>query len=198
MKLYYSTLSPYARKVRVLIIERGLEDQVELIEVLTTDLQGPLPKSNPLAKVPTLVTENDGIVHDSPVIGEYLDGYIKTASSPGKAADLRDKCLVATADGIMDAGYAARMEKVRPENLQWQDWKDKQFGKIDRTLDQLEHQAHELPTEPTLGAIALGCALQWIEFRHPEGQWLMNRPALAAWLHAFAKRASIMATAPTE
>lgn len=198
MKLYYSPNSPYARKVRVLLLERGLQDQVELIEVNTADLKGPLLAANPLAKVPTLDAGADGVVHDSPVICEYLDGCTTSHKGAGKAPDLKDKVLAATADGILDAGYAVRMEKMRPENLQWQDWKDKQFGKISRMLDHLESEAGQLPTEATLGAIGLACALEWIQFRHAEGQWLKDRAKLAQWAQAFGQRASMVATRPAE
>jgi glutathione S-transferase len=196
MKLYHSPNSPYARKVRVLAIERGISDQIELIEVSTADLNGPLMKLNPLGKVPALETAADGIIHDSPLICEYLDGYISSASRAGKASELDDKRLAATAQGMLDAGYAARMEKTRPEDLQWSDWTDKQFGKINRTLDQLETTAQHLPAEPTIGAIALACTLEWLAFRHPEGQWLATRPQLAHWANEFAKRPSMQSTQP--
>ncbi len=196
MKLYYSPNSPYARKVRVLAIERGMADQIELVEVSTADLDGPLPSVNPLAKVPVLDAGADGIIHDSPVICEYLDGYTSSATGPGKAIDLADKCFAATAHGMLDAGYAVRMEKTRPEHLQWQDWKDKQFGKIDRTLDQIEANPQMLPGEPTIGAIALACTLEWLDFRHPEGKWLANRPNLKQWATAFSARPSMQQTRP--
>lgn len=196
MKLYHSPNSPYARKARVLAIERGIIDQIELVEVSTTDLNGPLMKVNPLGKVPALETESDGIIHDSPLICEYLDGYTSSASGPGKVIDLADKCFAATAQGMLDAGYAVRMEKTRPEHLQWQDWKDKQFGKINRTLDQIEANPRTLPDNPTIGAITLACTLEWLAFRHPEGQWLANRPNLAKWANAFSQRPSMQATQP--
>jgi glutathione S-transferase len=196
MKLYYSPNSPYARKVRVLAIERGISDQIELVEVSTADLNGPLMQVNPLGRVPALQTDADGMVHDSPVICEYLDGYTSNSSGAGKVIDLTDKCFAATAQGMLDAGYAVRMEKTRPEHLQWQDWKDKQFGKISRTLDQIEANPAALPNEPTIGAIALACTIEWLQFRHPEGQWLENRPALAQWVHAFGQRPSMQATRP--
>lgn len=196
MKLYYAPNSPYARKVRVLIIERGMQDQVELVEVSTADPDGPLLKVNPLGRVPVLDAGADGIVHDSPVICEYLDGYTTSARGQGRVVDLKDKCLAASAQGMLDAGYAVRMEKMRPDELQWQDWKDKQFGKINRMLDQFEVGANTLPTEPTIGAIALVCALEWLAFRHPEGNWLGTRPKLAQWAQAFGQRASMQQTKP--
>ena len=197
MTLFYSVNSPYARKVRVLAMERGIHDQIELAEVSAPDAKAPLFKANPLGKVPTLDTGVDGIVHDSPLICEYLDGYIASKAHVGKVMALADKQLAATAHGMLDAGYAVRMEKTRPEHLQWQDWKDKQFGKIDRTLDQIEANPALLPDEPTIGAIGLACTLEWLAFRHPEGQWLANRPTLAAWSAAFGQRASMQATQPS-
>ncbi len=196
MKLYYSPNSPYARKVRVLILERDLSDKVQLIEVSTTDPNGPLFLVNPLGKVPALATSEDGIVHDSPVICEYLDGFTSSRAGKGRVIDLSDKCLAATAQGILDAGYAARMEKQRPKELQWQQWNDKQFQKIDRTLDQIEATAEKLPTEATIGAIALACTLEWLEFRHAEGNWLAMRPKLNNWVSSFGKRSSMLQTRP--
>lgn len=196
MKLYHSPNSPYARKARVLAIERGISDQIELVEVNTADLDGPLMKVNPLGKVPALDTGVDGIIHDSPLICEYLDGYTSSAAHAGEVPDLADKLLAATAQGMLDAGYAVRMEKLRPEALQWQEWKDKQFGKINRTLDHLEANPALLPSEPTIGAISVACTLEWLAFRHAEGQWLAKRPKLAKWAHAFSERPSMQSTQP--
>jgi glutathione S-transferase len=196
MKLYFSSNSPYARKVRVLLLERGLHTKCDMVEVDTSDLTGPLLKVNPLGRVPVLDAGEDGIIHDSPVICEYLDGYTSGLKREGKVIDLRDKCLAAVAQGMLDAGYAVRMEKMRPEALQWQAWKDKQFGKIERTLDELEEKSNELPAQASIGAIGLACALEWIEFRHPEGNWLVNRPRLKAWAETFSQRPSMQQTRP--
>jgi glutathione S-transferase len=196
MKLYFSSNSPYARKVRVLMLERGLHSKCEMVEVDTSDLSGPLLKVNPLGRVPVLDAGDDGIIHDSPVICEYLDGYTNVGKREGKAIDLHDKCLAAVAQGMLDAGYAVRMEKMRPESLQWQAWKDKQFGKIDRTLAELEKKSNELPTQASIGAIALACVLEWLEFRHPEGNWLVSRPGLKTWADTFGQRPSMQQTQP--
>jgi len=196
MTLYFSPNSPYARKVRVLMLERGTSDQIDLFEVSTADPDGPLQKVNPLGKVPVLDAGADGIIHDSPVICEYLDGYTTSAAGGGRVIDLGDKCLAATAQGMLDAGYAVRMEKVRPQDLQWQSWKDKQFGKINRQLDQLETNTKALPTDASIGAIALACTLEWMQFRLPEGHWLTNRPQLSQWVDDFGQRASMQQTRP--
>ena len=75
LKLRNSATSPYVRKVRVLLLEIGLEDRVELIDtqVTPTNPNAELNVDNPIGKVPVLLTENGMALYDSPVICEYLD-----------------------------------------------------------------------------------------------------------------------------
>ena len=58
MKLFYSPTSPYARKVRMLAIESGLDAQIEAITVDTANPDPALLGANPLGKIPTLLLEN--------------------------------------------------------------------------------------------------------------------------------------------
>ena len=63
MKLYYNPASPYVRKVRVLALEIGLMDDIELASVSLTPI-GPdaaLCTDNPIGKIPTLI-RGDGIL----------------------------------------------------------------------------------------------------------------------------------------
>ncbi len=48
----------------------------------------------------------------------------------------------------------------------------------------------------TLGQIAAGCALGYLDFRFAADNWRAGRPGLAAWAEGFAKRPSMMASAP--
>lgn len=75
MKLYYSPASPYVRKVRVLALETGLMENIELAAVSLTPI-GPdanLCGDNPIGKIPTLVRDDGSALYDSRVICEYLD-----------------------------------------------------------------------------------------------------------------------------
>jgi len=54
-KLYFAPPSPYARKIRVLIAEKGIGAKVELIACAPFDRPADLVALNPLSKVPTLV-----------------------------------------------------------------------------------------------------------------------------------------------
>lgn len=195
MDLYCTLNSPFARKIRVLILELEMSHQVNIIETDPRDMSGPVVSLNPLAKVPVLNAGEAGWIIDSPVISEYL-ATKSTTNLSTNPADLRDRCMVALADGIVDAGYAARVEKLRPDNLQWQEWINVQFDKINRSLDMLQVNPELLPEPKSLGGIALACGIEWIQFRHTEGLWLENRPQLSEWLVDFSSRPSMISTKP--
>ena len=71
MKLFYTKRSPYARKVRVLALEKGIT--LDLINEDLAKKSKVLLDSNPLGKVPTLILDNGDTIYDSVVICQYLD-----------------------------------------------------------------------------------------------------------------------------
>ena len=54
MKLYYSPSSPYARKVRVVAMETGLDKKIEMVNVALTPVapNADVDKHNPIGKIP--------------------------------------------------------------------------------------------------------------------------------------------------
>src|ERR1700679_304984 len=76
MKLLYTKRSPYARKVRVIAMEKNI-----ILDLVDEDLQKKsqrLLEANPLGKVPTLILDNGTTVFDSPVICKYLNSQNDT------------------------------------------------------------------------------------------------------------------------
>ena len=71
MKLVGSRTSPFVRKVRVLLAEKGLP--FELLEDNAWNAATTVPRYNPLNKVPALVLDDGESIYDSSVITEYLD-----------------------------------------------------------------------------------------------------------------------------
>ena len=71
MKLLYTVNSPYARKVRIVALEKHID--VTLQEVVLSEPDCPVKNHNPLGKVPVLVLDDGDSVYDSRVIVEYLD-----------------------------------------------------------------------------------------------------------------------------
>lgn len=199
MKLHYTSHSPFVRKVRVLAIETGLMDRIDLAEVALTPV-GPdadVCADNPIGKIPTLVRDEGGALYDSRVICEYLDGLHGGVRMFPESAEERWTVLrrQALADGILDAAVGTRYEtSLRPEDLRWQDWVDGQMQKVRRSLDELEGES--LGDGVDIGTISIACALGYLDFRYPDEGWRDSRPKLAAWYENFAARPSMSETRP--
>ena len=81
MKLYYTDWSPYARKVRIAAIERGIHSGIELVPATIGFAEGTLKTVNselttlnPSGRIPTLITDEENVIFDSTVIVHFLDG----------------------------------------------------------------------------------------------------------------------------
>jgi len=202
MKLRYSLTSPYVRKVMVAAYETGVEPRIERIPtaVAPTKPSGEIAAENPLAKVPSMVTEDGQVLFDSPVICEYIDSChggakLFPAEGPARWTALRQQAL---ADGMLDAGLLRRYELTRPAGTQWAEWDAGQARKVTQALDALEAEAATLSGPVTIGQIAIACALGYLDFRFDADKWRQGRPRLAAWYDAFAKRPSMTQTVPKD
>ncbi|MGL5010915.1 MAG: glutathione S-transferase [Paracoccaceae bacterium] len=203
MRLYHSVTSPFVRKVMILLHETGLADRVELISARGSPLEpGTMPVDhNPLGKVPVLETV-DGVLFDSRVICRYLDDLAQAGAYPRGADIWRTLTLEALADGIMDAAVLTVYEmRLRPEDMRFSPWVEAQATKITRALDALEADWIPHLTEvregcPDMGAIAVGAALGYVDFRLGHLEWRADHPDLAAWEAGFSQRASMAASVP--
>jgi len=74
MKLYYAKPSPYARRVRVLLRERGLLSRLDEIATAPWDSPAELLAVNPMSKVPALVLDDGTTLTESALIATHLDG----------------------------------------------------------------------------------------------------------------------------
>jgi len=201
MKLLGSLASPYTRKVRVVLAEKKIECELEVVDV--QPVENPVNALNPLGKVPTLVLGDGTALYDSRVIAEFLD-----ARSPiGRLIpdETRDRVAVrrweALADGVLDAGLLVRYETQRKELERSQAWSDKQVARMQRALAAM---AKDLEGRPwchndrySLADIALGCCLGWLDFRRPgELDWHREYPPLAQHYRKLMERAAFADTAP--
>src|SRR5215475_9982450 len=73
MKLYVTYTSPYARLARIVVMEKELEDRVEIIEAKTRTSGSPYYQVNPSGRVPYLVDHAGVGMEDSQLICAYLD-----------------------------------------------------------------------------------------------------------------------------
>ena len=201
MKLFFAPASPFARKVRVLIKELGLEDTVTLHDagaVTPVSNNTELNLLNPLGMLPALELDNGESLYDSPVICEYLN---QIADGPFFPADsnqrFRTLGLQALGDGMLDLSVAMRYETaMRPENLQWQTWLDYQREKVQRGLDTLEARCEQFEATPLIGEITAACVLGYLDFRFAENDWRHDRAALTGWFGEIMLRDSLANTIP--
>jgi glutathione S-transferase len=191
MKLLASLASPYTRKVRVVLAEKKIDFDMELVDVAPAE--NPVNAHNALGKIPTLVLDDGTALYDSRVIVEFLDH----ASPLNRLlpADFRDRVQVrrweALADGVVDAGMLVRGGYQL----------DKQLARMRRGMARL---AAELEGRNwcqgerySLADIALGCCVGWLGFRKPGNvDWPGEYPVLARQYHKLLERAAFADTAP--
>lgn len=201
MKLYYSSTSPFVRKVNIFAMECGLAEHIEWVKTNPWQAEDQLTAENPLSKIPTLITDDNQVIYDSRVICEYLDTLHGGRKLVPKLAEARWPVLrlQALADGILDAGILRFMEHKRTAEQQSPDWDGMQKNAVIRGLDELERTISDWSLVPVnIGIISVGCLLGWLDFRFANEDWRANRPGLAQWFEIFSKRYSMMETLPKE
>ena len=198
MKLHYSKISPFVRKVRVVALEKGIE--LELVETNPHNSPAGLLANNPLSKVPVLELDNGEAIFDSPVICEFIDALDEAKPMIPREGAGRFKVLTvaALADGMMDAAVSAVMERRRPEDKRYEAHIDRQLAAIRRGFDALEEEVEFLAGGLNLASIAVGVAIGYIDFRLPELGWAPSHPKLSKWYEGFARRSAMAETAPRE
>ncbi|MEM7443384.1 MAG: glutathione S-transferase N-terminal domain-containing protein [Pseudomonadota bacterium] len=200
MKLRASMTSPYARKVRAMLIETGLDKSTEVIDTDPWSPETDLPNDNPLGRVPTLILEDGTSLYDSRTICEILDGMHNGHRLYPSGGDERTDALLflALGDGMCDTLIHRVVDRRRPENLQSTDWQARQVVTLNRCLDHLEGIVDQLEGPVTIGTLAVSVALGYIDLRGADLNWRANHPKLAAWQATMEQRPSIDATRPPE
>ena len=200
MKLHCNPASPFVRMVRVVASEVGLDGQIELVPTgafTPVDVHRAVTATNPLGKLPALVTDHGHRLHDSRVICEYL------AHRSGRSDLIPDEpvkrfhvlTLQSQSLGIADAAVAWRYEMVmRPPALRWDKWADRQEARVMMALDDVEANWTASLADIDVGTIALAVALGYLDFRLADWHWRKGRPGLAAFHAGFSARPSMKAT----
>ena len=198
MKLYSHPVSPFARKARIIAHELGLKLEIVHIESARKDPN--LRNVNPLKQIPVLVLDDGSSLFDSPVICEYLNHSGGGKFFPGmsiwrhNSGRWKALGLQALGDGIADAAVAWRYELTEPEDRRNPDRIGRAQATIAAGLDALERVT--FAKDPTIGEIAVACALGYIDFRLTDLDWKGSHPKLSAWYARFCEYPSMKATHP--
>ena len=198
MKLYITTPSPFARKVRIVAHEKGLAERIEQVAVDPYGNDPLLLTTNPVVQVPTLIAEDGQPLNDSPVICEYLDRLGVGSSllpASGSAEWLKVKRLETLGNQALEMGVKLVLEKRRPEHERSPMWIERWTSHMGRALDALE--AEDLSADDiNMGSLTAALAASWISFRHPDYDWQTGRPKLVAFNAAMETRDSFKLTKP--
>jgi len=199
MKLLGSDTSPYTRKARLVLLEKGLPHAY--VVAPPREPGSPVPLHNPLGRVPTLLLDDGTVVYDSPVICEYLDtldDHPVLIPRGDPLARMRVRRWEALADGIMDSAVVVRLESLRPPEKQDPPTLALHGSAIGRALALAERQ---LGTRSwcegdalTLADLALVSALLYLDLRQPERDWRGQHPGLATWARPVLQRPSVRST----
>ena len=200
LRLVSATPSPFARKVRIALIEKGVP--FKLVTDVPWNDDTVVGDFNPLEKLPILITERDGIVCDSTLIIDYLEtAYPEPALLPrDPKLRLAAKSIEVLQNGICDAVVLTFFERQRAKEAQSTQWLARQRRKVERgtaaLASQLAGRDYFVGGAFTLADIAAVCALGYLDLRLPDFEWRPLHPGLAAWFDRISERESFRSTMP--
>ncbi|MEM7496814.1 MAG: glutathione S-transferase family protein [Pseudomonadota bacterium] len=201
MKLYFSPTSPFVRKVMLVLYMRDMINDVQLVPASGTPLEPSklVAASNPVGKIPVLVTDDGQAIHDSKVITRYLDKRSGGGLYPTGDTEFAVLTRESMADAMMEAGILAVYEtRLRPEGMRIGAITDAYHGKIERMLAAFEADAAAVTKDDlSIDQIALACALGYLDLRFPGViAWRGKAPKLAAWYDEYRETPHMLMTAP--
>ena len=200
LKLISATPSPYARKVRITLAEKGIP--FELVTEVPWDSTTATPRYNPLEKLPVLILEDGDSVYESRFILEWIEA--KHPTPPMLPADI-DRRLFArrvevVADGVCDALVMLFWERHRAPENQSAEWKARQMRKVEgglRAIADWAGDAHFIVDGRFgLADVAAGTLCRYLDVRFPDYSWRTTHPALSAYSDRLEQRPSFQGSVP--
>ena len=200
MKLFFVPGSPYARMVRVALMETGLAGQVEEIEVTLRDPASALLPHNPVGRVPSLMLDSGVVLSETILILTVLDRM--HGGRPLLPLDGADGWQhhqdMGRAVGMLDGIAVWNRELRRPVHERSPGLLVLEDTRANRTADAIEALVAQGGYTGPLNAaqIALASALGYVDRRHTVWAWRDARPHLAKWFEALTDRPSFQTTVP--
>lgn len=198
-KVISATPSPYARKVRIALLEKGIP--FELVTEVPWNKDTETPRYNPLEKVPILLTPDGHSVFESRYVLEWIE--IKHPEPPLAPKDpdllLEMKRYEVIADGACDAFVLMFIERSREHPSA--DWTARQKRKADGALRELASSIGDrefaVAGRLTYADLAVVSLLGWMKVRMPDYGWEALYPNLARSAARLETRPSFQKTVPT-
>ena len=204
MKLWYSTTSPFARKVMAVIKHHNLEEKIEFNRITASfDANSPHNQANPLGRVPALQRNCGRWLYGSLLIAEYLDNKGTNTALLPKEGKIHWNILALhnLVDGISENTMPVIAEKMfRPENEWWKARHEQVHERNFRSFQQLEAAFDEFGMALNLGTITAVCFIDWWLFRADKMDIDLTKhfPRLTNWATDMYNKFDVLAeTIPT-
>ena len=199
MQLFFVPGSPYARMVRIALIEAGLDRRIATVETTLRDPASTLLPHNPVGRVPTLLLDDGTALTETLPILLHLD----TLHDGPRLVPLAETARMAAygrATGMMDGIAVWNRELRRPVHERSPGVIALETTRANRTADEYDRAARAGALSQRFDAawLALACGLGYCEKRHKTWAWREGRPSLAAWFDVAASRPSFQNTTPPE
>ena len=199
MKLYVTSTSPFARMVRIVILEKGLEGRVEIIAAQTRRTDSPYYAVNASGRVPYLMRDDGVGIEESQLICAHLDHLDGSPvfDDPSGNQGWESRRLEALARSLLDGLCVWLRELHRPENERSPTIIEHERQRSRRMADFWESEIdHPLMNgQLNRAQITLVCALQ-LERLNPDIEWRPDHPKLSEWTDRIGERTSIAETLP--
>jgi len=196
MKLLLNATSPYARFARIVMLEKGLQSQVELVWVDPWNNDASLLAANPVGRIPALIMDNNAAISESLLIAQTLNGL----EGENNKLDLSTKTpaevsQLGLAIGLMDMSFHSVInEKYYGDEMRNTYLGERRWQAMVRTIQQLNQTITSKP-DINLADICLAVALDYIDFRIPEMEVNKHFAQLAVWRQNLIQRPSFATTA---
>jgi len=199
-RLISATPSPYARKVRIALAEKGIP--FELLTEVPWDSTTETPRHNPLEKLPVLLLPDGSSVYESHFILEWLE--LKHPTPPMLPPDIDGRLAAqrveVVCDGVCDALVLLFMERNRAPEHRSTEWMARQQRKVEGGLRAVAEwagtRAWIVGDRFGLADIAAGTVCRYLDVRFPEHQWRARHPNLAAMSDRLELRPSFQNSVP--
>jgi glutathione S-transferase len=199
MKLYVTYGSPYARLARIVVIEKALEDRVEIVAAKTRTPGSPYYQINPSGRVPYLVDDSGAGMEDSQLICAYLDGLDGKPRfhNASRASDWAYRRLEFAARSMCDGIAVWAREIARPANERSPTTLAHESARVQRMADFFEERVTEplLQGSPGMAHLILAVAVEMARKRGL-GDLTSGRARLANWMRSMSDLPSMQRTAP--
>ena len=196
MKLYYTIISAFSRKCRILARELNIIQDIKEIITTMRSTESIIMSINPTGKVPALITNENQLITESYAICNYFEYIADTnINSYSNHDNWKINGYETVACQVLESiVYRSIEKKNKPKNFIYEETTNYEKFKVNRALDFLEKKAPEYNSNINRVQITICLAFNTMYKNFPEENWKENRPLLNSLVEAFKQRKSFIDT----